>query len=88
MKLRGTERDDREDFESLRFGVRFTMDDNSHLDSFAEQQSDPICQQLIQRFIAICRDPNVGEAEYSTRIRETMEDLLEETDAPTESVSG
>jgi len=59
------------------------MDDNSHLDAFAAEQSDPICQQLVQRFIAICRDPNVSAAEYSTRVREAMDDLLKETDAPT-----
>lgn len=75
-------------FNGFKLGLVFTMHDNSHLDSFAAQQSDPICQPLVQRFIVICRDPNVSAAEYSTRIRETMEDLLKETDAPTESVSG
>lgn len=63
------------------------MHDNSHLDSFVDQQSDQICLKLAQRFVFLCRDPNVSSAEYSTRMRETLEELLRDGDALTDSLS-
>jgi hypothetical protein len=62
------------------------MLDSPHLDAFVEQQTDPICLALGRRFLSICRDPGVSSAEYSTRIREAMDELLREANVPTDSV--
>jgi len=62
------------------------MLDSPHLDAFIEQQIDPICLKLGRRFVSICRDPGVSSAEYSTRVREAMDELLKEGDAPKDSV--
>ena len=63
------------------------MTQDSHLDTLLGDQPDPIALRLMGEFKTIWRRLDVSQAEYSTKLRNAMDQLLEDLDATPESES-
>jgi hypothetical protein len=54
------------------------MADNSHLDEFGAGRQHPLSKQLVATFIAGHRDSAVKAADLVTRLKDVMEQALQE----------
>lgn len=61
------------------------MTDKSHLDEFSASRDQELSKQLVATFIAGHRDPTVKAADLVTRLKDVMEQALQE---PANAVEG
>lgn len=61
------------------------MTDKSHLDEFGAGRQHELSKQLVATFIAGHRDPAVKAADLVTRLKDVMEQALQEPANATES---
>jgi hypothetical protein len=52
------------------------MTDQTHLDELLQATADPLSKALLEAFCDMARNPQIGTAEYATRLREIMEESL------------
>lgn len=54
------------------------MTDKSHLDEFGASRDQQLSKELVAAFIAGHRDPSVKSADLVTRLKDVMEQALQE----------